>query len=370
LGFNDHRGQPHVNKGGGIDWDLANRLQPAVAALVLAANSLAIGPVWREAVPGYRYQFPRDHFEHQDFRTEWWYYTGNVVDAHGKRFGFELVFFRQGQNRSDDNPSVWAVKDLYLAHAALTDIDGKRFWYAERPNREGPGIAGATFSEQRVWNGNWQANWNGDAQTLDAVTGPFRFHFDLKPVKPFVIQGENGLSQKAEGRGRASYYVSFPRLSVIGKITTADGVHQVTGLAWMDHEWFTEQLAGDQTGWDWFSAQLDNDTELMLFELRKKDGSIDAYSSGTFIDAAGRAHHLKRDEFTLEPLARWGKYPVAWRIRVPSLKIDVRCKAALEDQELRAKDGPRYWEGAVTYEGSNRGVGYLEMTGYSGPVRF
>jgi predicted secreted hydrolase len=108
----------------------------------------------------------------------------------------------------------------------------------------------------------------------------------------------------------------------------------------------------------------------MLFELRKKDGSIDAYSSGTFIDAAGRAHHLKRDEFTLEPLARWGKYPVAWRIRVPSLKIDVRCKAALEDQELRAKDGPRYWEGAVTYEGSNRGVGYLEMTGYSGPVRF
>jgi predicted secreted hydrolase len=341
-----------------------------MAAIVLAVNSLAVGPVWREAVPGYQYQFPRDHFEHQDFRTEWWYYTGNVVDAHGKRFGFELVFFRQGQNRSVDNPSVWAVKDLYLAHAALTDIDGKRFWYEERPNREGPGIAGAAFHEQRVWNGNWQAKWNGDTQTLDAITGPFRFHLELKPVKPFVIQGENGLSQKAEGRGRASYYVSFPRLSVAGKITTADGAHQVTGLAWMDHEWFTEQLAGDQTGWDWFSAQLDNNTELMLFDLRKKDGSIDPYSSGTFVDAAGRAHHLKRDEFTLEPLAGWGKYPVAWRIRVPSLKIDVSCKAVLEDQELRAKDGPSYWEGAVTYAGSNKGVGYLEMTGYNGPVHF
>ena len=141
-----------------------------------------------------------------------------------------------------DNPSVWAVKDLYLAHAALTDIDGKHFWYDERPNREGPGIAGASFTQQRIWNGNWQAKWNGEAQTLDAITETFRFHLDLKPEKPFVINGENGLSQKAEGQGRASYYVSFPLLSVAGKITTPDGTHDVTGQAWMDHEWFTEQL--------------------------------------------------------------------------------------------------------------------------------
>ena len=345
----------------------------ALAVALLALPVVAVPadrPSWREAVSGYHYQFPRDHFEHQDFRTEWWYYTGNVVDARGKRFGFELVFFRQGQTRVNDNPSVWAIKDLYLAHAALTDIDGKHFWYDERPSREGPGIAGASFSQQRIWNGNWQAKWHGDTQTLDAVTGPFRFHLDLKPLKPFVINGENGLSQKAEGRGRASYYVSFPSLSVKGQITTGDRTHQVTGQAWMDHEWFTEQLAPDQTGWDWFSVQLDNNTQLMLFDLRRKDGSIDPYSSGTFIDASGRARHLKREDFTLEPLAKWGKYPTSWRIRVPSLNIDITCKAALANQELLSKAGPSYWEGAVMFEGTHRGVGYLEMTGYNGPVHF
>jgi predicted secreted hydrolase len=349
---------------------LKTRVHTSLAVVLLAATLTASGPAWREAIPGYLYQFPRDHFEHQDFRTEWWYYTGNVVDARGKRFGFELVFFRQGQSRTTDNPSAWAVKDLYLAHAALTDIDGKHFWYDERPNREGPGIAGASFAQQRIWNGNWQAKWNGEAQTLDAVTTAFRFHLDLKPQKPFVINGENGLSRKAEGQGRASYYVSFPLLSVKGQITGADGTHDVTGQAWMDHEWFTEQLAGDQIGWDWFSIQLDNNTELMLFELRRQDGSIDPYSSGTFIDAKGQSHHLTRPNFTLEPLTRWGKYPIAWKIRVPALNLDLISKAALENQELRSQTGPSYWEGSVTYEGTERGVGYLEMTGYNGPVHF
>jgi predicted secreted hydrolase len=349
---------------------LKTRFDSSVALVLLAGSLMAGGPAWREAIPGYRYQFPRDHFEHQDFRTEWWYYTGNVVDAHGKRFGFELVFFRQGQNRASDNQSVWAVKDLYLAHASLTDIDGRHFWYDERPHREGPGIAGASFTQQRIWNGNWQVKWNGDAQTLEAITTTFRFHLDLKLQKPFVINGENGLSQKAEGQGRASYYVTFPLLSVTGRISMADGPHDVTGQAWMDHEWFTEQLASDQIGWDWFSIQLNNNTELMLFELRRKDGSIDPYSSGTFVDAKGQAHHLKRADFTLEPMVKWGKYPIAWKIRVPSLNIELTSKAAIDNQELRSPTGPNYWEGAVTYEGNERGVGYLEMTGYDGAVHF
>lgn len=349
-------------------------MKPCTSLLLIAilpASLLADGLAWREAVPGYHYQFPRDHFEHQDFRTEWWYYTGNVVDARGKRFGFELVFFRQGEMKVNPNPSVWAIKDLYLAHAALTDIDSGRFLYDERLNREGPGIAGAAFSQQRVWNGNWQVKWSGESQTLDAVANSFRLHLDLKPVKPSVINGESGLSQKSEGKGKASYYVSFPRLSAAGKITIGGDTHDVTGQAWMDHEWFTEQLAADQQGWDWFSIQLDNNTELMLFDLRKKDGSIDSYSSGTFIDAAGRAHHLKRNDFALEPVRKWGKYPVEWRIHVPSLKLDLTCKAVLDTQELRSKTGgPNYWEGAVIYEGSNKGVGYLEMTGYDGAVQF
>jgi predicted secreted hydrolase len=323
-------------------------------------------PKWREAMPGYRYQFPRDHFEHEEFRTEWWYYTGNVFDAAGKRYGFELVFFREGKQRSGDAPTTWDVRDVYLAHAALTDPSGKHFWYDERLNRAGPGIAGASFKDARVWNGNWSVAWSGETQTIDAVTEHFRFHLRLEPEKPFIIEGENGISQKAAGRGRASYYISFPLLKASGTVNSSN----VTGRAWMDHEWFTEQLDPAQAGWDWFSVQLDNRTELMLFELRRKDGSIDPYSSGTFIDAEGRAHHLRRDDFTLEPIAKWGKYPIEWRIQVPSFHVNLVSKAVLQDQELRSPGaGPVYWEGAVDYKGSQTGVGYLEMTGYNGPVR-
>jgi predicted secreted hydrolase len=338
---------------------------------VLVAPLFAADFSWREALPGYHYQFPRDHFEHEDFRTEWWYYTGNVTDQGGERFGFELVFFREGERGSEDSKSAWAIKDIYLAHTALTDARGKRFVYEERVNRAGPGIAGADFEKQRVWNGNWSAQWNGENQTLDAITEQFRFHLDVKPAKPFVIQGENGLSQKSEGRGRASYYVSFPLLAVSGTIQSGGVSHSVSGRAWMDHEWFTEQLAPDQVGWDWFSVQLDNNTQLMLFELRRKDGSIDPYSSGTLIDSNGQARHLRRENFTLEPVAWWHKYPTEWRLRVPSMKVDLTCRAVLPDQELRSKQGGQtYWEGAVDYSGSHTGVGYLEMTGYEGAVRF
>ncbi len=323
------------------------------------------GFAYREALPGYVYQFPRDHFEHEDFRTEWWYYTGNVTGAKGERYGFELVFFREGAREAarheSSDKSAWAVEDLYLAHAALTDAKGKHFWFDERLNRAGPGVAGASFDRRRVWNGNWQAQWNGGNQTLDAITEHFRFHLQVTPDKPFVIQGENGVSQKAGGRGRASHYVSFPLLKVTGTINSSP----VQGRAWMDHEWFTEQLASDQVGWDWFSVQLDNRTELMLFELRRKDGSIDPYSSGTFVDAKGVARHLRHEDFSLEPLSRWEKYPVEWRLRVPSLNTDITCRPVLRNQKLRG-----YWEGAVDYSGSQTGVGYLEMTGYEGPVRF
>ena len=203
----------------------------------------------------------------------------------------------------------------------------------------------------------------------------------MTPQTPVIIHGENGVSQKAEGAGRASHYISFPRLAASGTINA----RSVTGAAWMDHEWFTEQLAANEVGWDWFSIQLDNRTELMLFQLRRKDGSIDPYSSGTFIDARGIAHHLKHEEFTLQPLSYWHKYPVSWRVHVPSLNIDLTEKPVLEGQELRAKEGgTTYWEGAVDYSGTQsaqaegsvvrdqkiRGVGYLEMTGYEGQVHF
>ncbi len=344
-----------------------------IAALVSAADF-----PYRPAVAGYHYTFPRDHFEHPDFRTEWWYYTGNLQSTHGERFGFELVFFRQGRRREPvENRSAWRVDDVYLAHLALTDIDAGKFYPQERLNRAGPGLAGASFEKRRVWNGNWSAQWMEDRQILEAVAEGFRFRLRLDPLKPPVIHGENGVSQKAEGTGKASHYVSFSRLEVSGSVEIEGASHAVRGIAWMDHEWFTHQLDASQVGWDWFSIQLDDGRDLMLFELRTKSGGIDPYSSGTYIDAHGAARHLTAREFSLEPGRVWvspktkARYPVSWRISIPSLELNLACEAALDSQELVSADpnGPSYWEGAVRYSGPSSGVGYVEMTGYDKPVR-
>jgi len=297
-----------------------------------------------------------------------------VHTADGRRYGFELVFFRQAQRRGpSDNQSTWRVDDLYLAHLALTDVSGKRFRYDKRLNRAGPGIAGV--SDGRIWNGNWESKWDTASriQTLSAVAEEVRLNLRLTPRTPPVVNGENGVSQKAEGAGKASYYVSLPLLQAEG---TVNGT-AVTGTAWTDHEWFTNQLEPFQAGWDWFSVQLDNRTELMLFQLRHVDGSIDPYSSGTYVDAGGHATHLKRSDFQLQPLAYWtspkshARYPIRWKITIPSLKLTLECAAALDNQELESEDAtaPTYWEGTVTYTGTVNGAGYLEMTGYEKPVR-
>ncbi|HEY3839885.1 MAG TPA: lipocalin-like domain-containing protein [Bryobacteraceae bacterium] len=353
--------------------DQAAMKSRALLAILVASLSAGTTPEahWREALPGYHFNFPRDHFDHPDFRTEWWYYTGNVEAAGGERFGFELVFFRQGQQRSDPNPSPWRIDDLYLAHAALTHINARSFVYEERLNRAGPGIAGASFDEHRVWNGNWSAQWNGDTQNLKALTPEFQFSLQLVPSKPPVINGVDGVSQKAEGQGKASYYVSFPRLAASGSITIGKVRYPVKGTAWMDHEWFTHQLQPDQIGWDWFSVQLDDNTELMLFELRRRDGTVDPYSSGTYVDATGKPYHLSARDFRLIPQEKWTHYPIHWKIEVPSEHLQLDCRAAVDNQELKAtKGGTTYWEGVVTYSGTRKGVGYLEMTGYDKPVEF
>lgn len=332
---------------------------------------------YKVALPGYRYQFPRDHFSHPDYRTEWWYYTGNLRARDGHRYGFELVFFRQGQDRrTDANPSAWRIDDLYVAHLALTDIDSGRFRYWKRLNRAGPGIAGATLENGRIWNGNWQVRWDkaSGRQTLTALADGASLSFELTPATPPVIEGENGVSQKAAGVGRASYYVSFPRINVTGRLNGAP----VSGTAWMDHEWFTGQLDPAERGWDWFSVQLSDGADLMLFDLRHADGSIDPYSSGTFIAPDGHAAHLRRTDFELQPVEYWSsphthaRYPVKWRLSVPARGIALDCVAALADQEIVSADdaGQDYWEGAVRYSGSATGVGYLEMTGYVQPVAF
>jgi predicted secreted hydrolase len=342
-------------------------------ALLLAVLAAAD---YRVALPGYRYEFPRDHFAHPDYRTEWWYWTGNLRSGEGRRFGFELTFFRHAVTRNNTGSNVWDVRDVWLAHLALSDIDGGRFLHEERTSRAGPGLAGADLQQARVWNGNWQVAWTLEplahggaaAQHLQAVAARFRMALDLRPRKPPVIHGVNGVSQKAAGEGRASHYISFTRLAARGEIEIDGRRFAVEGLAWMDHEFFTHQLAPGQVGWDWLSLQFTDGAELMLFRLRREDGAPDPYSAGTFVDARGRAIHLDARQFSLTPGGRtWNRYPIEWTLRAPALGIDVTVTTHLAAQELTGRT--RYWEGAVEASGSHAGVGYLEMTGYAAPVR-
>ncbi len=351
----------------------------------LLTLSLMASPQWQLALPGYHYEFPRDHFSHPDYQTEWWYYTGNLRAPDGHRFGFELTFFRQAvalsQAQLANSPGTWRPDQIYLAHLALSDIDGGKFYHTERLNRAGPGLAAVNLNQQRYWNGNWQVRWistQTGEQQLQAVCDRFTLRLDLKPEKPLVIHGNNGVSRKGPAPGEASHYISFTRIHAAGELQRASSTVSLDGLAWMDHEFFTEQLDNTLTGWDWFAVQLENNEELMLYRLRTKSGQPDPYSSGTYVDAQGEAHFLDAAQFSVWPAGYWlspasgANYPLSWKISVPSLDLGIQEETALKDQELFNRNGisPSYWEGAVTYDGHIhgqpvKGVGYLEMTGYA-----
>ena len=350
---------------------------------------LLLAQVFHLALPGYHYQFPRDHFNHPDYQIEWWYYTGNLQDATGHRFGFEVTFFRQaiklpGNAAASEDP-VWLPDQIYLAHLALSDIDRGGFYHTERLNRAGPGIAGSDIGSRKYWNGNWQAYWKSletGEQQLQAVCDQFNLALHLNPKKGPVIHGQNGVSQKGPSPGDASHYISFTRIAASGDLTLGGRNFKLTGLAWMDHEFFTQQRNDSLSGWDWFAIQLDNDEELMLYRLRDKTGQPTSFSSGTYVDSLGIAHFLDSPQISFSPGGMWrspksgGNYPLAWQISVPSLGLQLSETASLENQELFTPDSvsPTYWEGAVTYQGTihykpAKGVGYLELTGYAEPLR-
>jgi predicted secreted hydrolase len=347
------------------------------ALLLLAA---ALGQ-FRFATPGYHFQFPRDYFSHPQYQIEWWYYSGNLMSRLGRPFGFELALFRLGVSNSGLRTSPWQVKNVYMADLALSDLAGKRFLYAKRMNRDGPGIAGASESQQRVWNGNWQVQWRGADQQLRAVTNRFSLQLLLKPAKPVVLNGHNGFSAKAPGTGNASNYFSFTRLETSGTVVLGQERFEVTGTSWMDHEFSTTPKHSPVTGWDWLAIQLDNDTEIMLYEVRLKNGVVSPDSSGTWTDPQGKAQFLSIDDFVLTPGQTWrstrshARYPIQWYVSIPSHHLQLQVTTPLKDQELVSdnQSSPTYWEGAIRVEGQEaakpvKGVGYLEMTGYARPL--
>jgi predicted secreted hydrolase len=353
-----------------------------------AAMAFLVAPCtaseYRRALPGYSFEFPRDYFNHPDFRTEWWYYTGNLQTPDGRRFGYELTFFRHGAGRQPRPAGgVWDVGDIWLAHFALSDLEGRRFHHTERMNRSGAGLAGA--EPGLVWNGNWQVRWDLDpgsaagfsGKRLQAVAEGFTVDLTMRSSKPPVVHGTGGVSQKSAGAGRASHYVSLTRLETAGTVRVNGKDYPVSGLSWMDHEFFTHSLESNQSGWDWFSLQFDDGAELMLYRLRRKDGTIEPQSSGTYIDARGRSRHLRLGEFEIISGRTWtsattgGTYPVEWSVRVPSLGIDIQVRTRLDAQELAgsSRAAPVYWEGAMAITGTHPGRGYVELTGYAGAVK-
>ena len=340
---------------------------------------------FRPAVAGYEFRFPRDHFGHPRFESEWWYYTGNLFTASERHFGFELTFFRRARAIDTEPRSAWDLDQVYLAHFAITDTEEERFVVDERLNRAGPGIAGADPGARRVWNGNWSVEWrSGDesrpVQVLTAVSPVASLRLVLEPRKPVVAHGRDGVSRKVAGDPRAvSHYLSFTRMAAGGTVAIGGDEFEVAGQAWMDHEFFSDYLAEHKVGWDWMSVQLDHGVDLMLFGIRDAQGGYGPDTFGTFVDAGGDAHPIESGGVTLRPGRRWrsestgAEYPVEWDVEVPGfgLRLDVRPR--LDAQEVLAQSGilPAYWEGAVRYAGERMGapvtgIGYLEMTGYAG----
>ena len=329
--------------------------------------------------------FPEDHGPHEDFRTEWWYVTGNLTADDGREFGFQFTIFRSAlAPTAPGGPSAWATNQAYMGHFALTDIANGDFRATELFARGGGGLAGATAEPFEVWLEDWTIE-SLESEPASSVF-PLRLAADgrgvdldlvLEAGKPHVRQGVDGLSQKGAEPGNASYYYAHTRMPAAGRIVLDGDTIPVTGLTWLDREWSTSALSGGQVGWDWFALQLDDGWEMMVYQLRREDGTADVLSDGVLIDPEGGRVPLEwGTEVQVEPTGSWESevdgavYPSGWRIRVPERGWDLTVEPAVLDQELRVAF--RYWEGSVRVRGAGEGGepvsgrGYVELTGYVG----
>jgi predicted secreted hydrolase len=338
---------------------------------------------WKIVEPGWRYAFPRDHHAHDEFKTEWWYFTGHLTNDRGRRFGYELTFFRQGirsPNERSGTTSRFIVDDLKFAHFTVTDAAGKAFLFYEKASRGSFGDAGFDDGERVAWIDRWTLRMAPDGSfDLQAEATDAKIQLHLMPQKRPVVHGSGGISRKAEGAGHASHYYSITRLETSGSVRVRRQKFAVMGESWFDHEWATNQLAPGQAGWNWVSAQFEDKTELMLYQMRLTSGAIDPISSGTFVRADGTSVALSSADFQMTPESFWkspvtkANYPIGWRVALPREQLEFRIEPMLSDQEL-VFSPLIYWEGAFDLIGRRagkpiRGRGYLELTGYATPLQ-
>ena len=372
------------------------------------------GQGYARAVEVRELAFPADHGPHPDFRTEWWYFTGNLAGADGRRFGYQLTFFRSAVvppgakprqiDEVEGRASRWATRQVYMAHFAVTDVEGARFVAAERFSRGALGLAGARAEPFRVWVESWTAEAAAPDRTPPTALPPFADPFassredGLFPLrltaetdsasldllltagKGRVLQGDRGLSRKGPQAGNASYYYSYPRMPTTGTLALGGETFRLEGASWLDREWSTSVLGPDQAGWDWFALQLDDGREVVAYRLRaagEEGGGPLAYAAlvpeRPDEAAPGRLRVLDLDGARLEVTDRWTSpasgavYPAGWRLRLPAANLVLDVEPLLADQELDL--AVRYWEGAVAVRGAAggrpvAGRGYAELTGY------
>jgi len=332
------------------------------------------------------FSFPRDHGAHAGYRTEWWYYTGNLAGNDGRRFGFQLTFFRSQISPLEDRNgwpvphSAWRTQQIYVGHAAVTDMSGKIHLQAEDVARNALGMAGVIQEKEKtvIYLKNWSAGIAANLHVIQAKTDKFAYQLNLFPAKQPVFHGLGGYSRKGSTAERGSCYYSFTRLNSEGTLTLKGKTFPVKGLSWMDHEFSTAPLEPGIVGWDWFSLQLSDQTEIMIFLLREPGGILHKASSGTFVASDGRTRHLSADDFKISVRQTWQSkkskavYPSKWEMTISPLSISLEVSSNLADQEMQTMEstGITYWEGSVSCRGKRKtrpikGSGYVELTGYA-----
>lgn len=333
---------------------------------------------YERALKPVKFNFPEDHGPHNGFKTEWWYFTGNLETAEGRHFGYQFTIFRYSlSNKPVQRVSSWGASQIFMGHFTVTDAKESNFYSFERFSRQADQMSGATAKPFKVWLEDWSVSGMNSLpfppMHISASEEGISAELDLNNIKPVVPQGNNGLSQKGPEPGNASYYYSLTRMETEGIIKIGKMEYKVKGLSWMDREWSTSALGREQAGWDWFSLQLDNGIDIMYYILRKKDGSPDVYSRGKVIHPGGYFYDISHNNINIEVTDHWesafgGNYPSGWKITIPSEKLTLEVKPYVPDQELN--HSIRYWEGAVKIKGMSgatpvEGSGYIELTGYA-----
>ena len=358
---------------------LTRRALMAASAAGLASAS---APFKAWSLPARTLRFPRDHGAHPELRTEWWYITGhaNSRGSDSREFGFQLTFFRTRVDATQAMKSKFSAQQLVFAHAAVTDVHGQKLWHDQRIARAGFGVAFASTEETHLKLEDWTLQRSpGDVSRYSASlpANDFALQLQMNETQPLLLQGQNGLSRKGPEPRQASYYYSHPQLNTRGSITLQGRTFEVTGKAWLDHEWSEELLHPDAKGWDWIGMNLDDGSALTAFQLRTASGSA-VWDGGSFRSTQGKLTVFQRGEVIFKPLRYWtspltqARYPVEWQVQTPRGTYSVR--AVLDNQELdsRSSTGAVYWEGLsglLDSQGQRVGRGYLEMTGYAAALR-